>query len=132
MPHCLKVVPCSAVYCPLVTIFHARSESFRRPYTGKLFILPPQRLLGYSEVPPSIHPFWDWLVKEEMLRGKEEGRERRKKGGEKRGGGMGERRERKREKRRREEEERERGKRREREEKREKMKVEERREQEVE
>jgi hypothetical protein len=30
-------------------------------------MLPPQRLVGYSEVPPSIHPFWDWLVKEEML-----------------------------------------------------------------
>jgi hypothetical protein len=30
-------------------------------------MLPPQRLLGDSEVPLSIHPFWDWLVKEEML-----------------------------------------------------------------
>ena len=30
-------------------------------------MLPPQRLLGDSEVPPSIHPFWDWLVEEEML-----------------------------------------------------------------
>jgi hypothetical protein len=30
-------------------------------------MLPPQRLLGYSEVPPSIHPFWDGLVKEKVL-----------------------------------------------------------------
>ena len=67
MPHRLKVVTRSAVYCPLITVFHARSESFRRPYTGKLFVLPPQLLLGYSEVPTSIHLCWDWLVKKEML-----------------------------------------------------------------
>ena len=30
-------------------------------------MLPPQRLLGYSEVSSSIHPFGDWFVKEEML-----------------------------------------------------------------
>ena len=30
-------------------------------------MLPPQGLLGYSKVPLSIHPFWDWLIKEEML-----------------------------------------------------------------
>jgi hypothetical protein len=39
----------------------------RRQYTGKLFVLPPQLLLGYLEVPASIHRFWDWLVEEKML-----------------------------------------------------------------
>jgi hypothetical protein len=30
-------------------------------------VLPPQRLFGYSEVPSSIHPCWDGLVKEKVL-----------------------------------------------------------------
>ena len=30
-------------------------------------MLPPQGLLGYSEVPPSIHPFCDGLLKEKVL-----------------------------------------------------------------
>ena len=62
-----EMVPHIAVYCPFAAVFHACCESFRRPYIGKLLVLPPQWLLGYSEVTASIHRFWDRLMEEEVL-----------------------------------------------------------------
>ena len=60
------MIPRRAVNCPLITIFAARRESFRRPYCRKLFMLPPQGLRGYPKVPLSVCCSWNRLVKEEV------------------------------------------------------------------
>ena len=62
-----KVVPRRAVDGPLIPVFHACRESFRRPYIWKVFVLPPQGFCGHSKVSQPICRFWNLFVEEEVL-----------------------------------------------------------------